>query len=174
VVREAARNAAVRRGKVVQTLSYIGYFWVQFSDYRIRAGEPCPCGSREFEQLHRLYLRCRKCDARLELQRTSSFDDEEDGDEPSPLDDYSDVHLRHFERALDGDVYRGYGSGEQVGRVLLFVEFSRLTDVPNEPVTAENAAKRVVSIRAIPLAELAGLVDPESLRDDNDDWDLIL
>jgi hypothetical protein len=174
LVREAARNAAVRRGKVVQTLDYWGSFWVQFSDYRVRAGEPCPCGGREFDHMHPLYARCRSCGSQLELQKSSLFDEDEDGEAPSPLDEYSDVHLRHFERSLDGDVYRGYANDER-GPVLLFVEFSRFTDVPNEAVTSENAAKRVVSLRAVPLAELAGLVDADRLlsRDDGD-WDLIL
>jgi hypothetical protein len=171
LVREAARNAAMQRGKVVQTLNYYGSFWVQFSDYRIRTGEPCPCGSRELVRLHPLYLRCSSCKAQLELQRSTIFDEE--GEEPSPLDDYSDIHLSYLERSPSGDVYRGYGSDANDGTVLLFVEFEQRSDSGGGPLTPENARERVFSLRAIPLEELDGLVDPRTLVD-HGNWDMII
>lgn len=172
-VREAARNAATKRGKVVQTLNYYGSFWVQFSDYRVRAGEPCPCGGRELLDLHPLYKRCRTCNAQLEVLRSSLFDEQEE--EQSPLDDYTDIHLAYLERSSDGDVYRGYGSDQSGRGVLLFVEFERRSDGGGGPLTTENAGERVFSLRAIPFDELDGIVDPSSVRDrPEDEWDLVL
>jgi hypothetical protein len=171
IVREAARNAAIKRGKVVQTLNYYGVFWVQFSDYRIRSGEPCPCGGRELVQLHPLYLRCTSCNAQLELQASTIFD--ESGEEPSPLDDFSDIHLHYLEPSPTGDVYRGYASDTNGSDVLLFVEFKRRRDAGGGPLTTENARERVFSLRAVPLEELEGLIDPRSLTG-RSDWDLVL
>lgn len=172
VVREAARNAAVRRGKVVQTLSYIGYVWVQFSDYRINLGDPCPCGGRELEQVGKLFVRCRTCHAQLELQRTSLFD----GDESSPLDAFSNIHLQYLEESDGADVYRGYGDDGGGQPVLLFVEFKRpKANAPQTPLTAETAGTRLRSLRAVPFAELAGIADTDSLVERRDDsWDLVL
>lgn len=68
-VREAAGNAGRRLGKVVASVkeSRSGnvFVWVQFVDYQIILGDPCPCGSLDVRRINRLFAECASCGATL-------------------------------------------------------------------------------------------------------------
>ncbi len=68
-VDEAAKNAATRLGKAVQTVrslhASVSSIWVQFADYRIEPGSPCPCGSSELRRVNDAYAICAGCGASL-------------------------------------------------------------------------------------------------------------
>jgi hypothetical protein len=68
-VEEAARSAAVRLGKAVQTVrslhASVSSIWVQFADDRIEPGAPCPCGSDDLRRVNDGYAICASCESRL-------------------------------------------------------------------------------------------------------------
>ncbi len=68
-VDEAARNAAARLNKAVQTVrslhASVSSVWLQFADHRIEPGAPCPCGSDELRRVNDVYAICASCEASL-------------------------------------------------------------------------------------------------------------
>jgi len=177
LARRAAKNAARRMGKVVQTvrdrIDGERYTWVQFADYEIPLGAPCPCGGRRLYRLHTYFARCAACGAQLLLTRASvSAGGEEAEDEAAAgLRDLSEVHLERVERTGDREIYRGYGrSGE--APVLVIAEFHA---EEGEPLLAEEAADRLASLQVVPFTRLGPLVDVSSLWSRAEsEWDLVL
>lgn len=71
-VQEAARNAARRLNKAVSTVKEhrVGktYLWVQFSDFEVDWGDPCPsCGGADLRLVNRRHTRCTSCGATVAL-----------------------------------------------------------------------------------------------------------
>jgi hypothetical protein len=69
---EEARLAARLSGRgVLQLREQMGpkyqYVWVQFTDYSVSIGDPCPCGGRKLDRLHASLARCRRCGKTLTL-----------------------------------------------------------------------------------------------------------
>jgi hypothetical protein len=68
-VEDAAGNAATRIGKAVQTIRSIRAsvfaIWVQFADYRIEPGSPCPCGSDDLRRINDEWAICAACESTL-------------------------------------------------------------------------------------------------------------
>jgi hypothetical protein len=68
-VEEAAENAAGRLGKAVTTIrslrASVLSIWVQFADYRILAGMPCPCGSEDIRRINDEWAICADCESTL-------------------------------------------------------------------------------------------------------------
>jgi hypothetical protein len=68
-VEDAARNAAGRLGKEVQTVralrASVLWLWVQFADYRIEPGAPCPCGSDDLRRVNDEWAICASCESTL-------------------------------------------------------------------------------------------------------------
>jgi hypothetical protein len=68
-IEEAAQNAATRIGKAVQTMrsqrASTLYIWVQFADYRIEPGAPCPCGSDDLRRINDAWAICASCESTL-------------------------------------------------------------------------------------------------------------
>ncbi len=68
-VEEAAANAAARLGKAVQTIrtlrASVLSIWVQFADYRVEFGAPCPCGSDDLRRVNDQWAVCASCEATL-------------------------------------------------------------------------------------------------------------
>lgn len=189
LVREAAKNAAKRMGKVVQAKpdtmmpgNRSKYVWVQFSDHEIRIGDPCKCGGRHLLRVHPFFAHCTQCGAQLllapkrgaEADGVESADDEEDADDrPQPADllrELTDVHLARLERTDDRETYRGYGRLANT-RMLLIAQF-RVE--PGERLAADNAFDRVAAVQVLPLRQLGGLLDTSALMTPNAEWDLIL
>ena len=187
LVREAAKNAAKRMGKVVQALpdkmtvkSAEKYVWIQFADYEVRVGDPCKCGGRRLLRVHPFFARCTECGAELLLapKKNEGFEstddeDDEDGERPDPggfLRDLTDVHLSRIEHFDDRETYRGYGRlGET--QVFLIVQFRA---GPNEQLRADDALDRVAAVQILPLRHLDGLLDTSALMDPRAAWDLTL
>lgn len=72
-VQKAARNAAATMGKAVTTLrdqsGKWDYIWVQFADYALPEGQPCPrCGGTEMVREAKAFARCGTCSATLILE----------------------------------------------------------------------------------------------------------
>ena len=68
-VEEAAQNAATRIGKAVQTIrslrASVLSVWVQFADYRLEPGMPCPCGSYDLRRINDEWAICASCESTL-------------------------------------------------------------------------------------------------------------
>lgn len=174
--RRAAQDAAREMGKVVQAVrdrsSPKKFIWVQFADYEIPLGAPCPCGSRRLYRLHTYFARCAECKAQLLLTASSvAVEDEEAEDEAAnTLRALDDVHLAHFERSGERDVYRGYGKNGDTP-VFLIAEFA---SDPETPLSPDVALERVASVQAIPFQRLSGFAEVSSIWDrDDSEWDLV-
>jgi hypothetical protein len=74
------------------------YVWVQFVDYQIPLGEPCPaCGGREILRTHQYFGRCPACNASLAL--LARVESAEGSDAPPPLTKYDAKQQRAQARA---------------------------------------------------------------------------
>lgn len=173
-VRKAAARAARAMGKTVRTTEDKAgrdkYLWVQFADYEVQLGDPCPCGSRRLLRRHRYYAHCLDCKAVLLLSRPSVAAVEPD-DEPEEqpdddlLADLTDVHLERIGRSGRHEVYRGYGYRDGL-LMLLTVEFS----VPDgSQVTREQASDHIVAVHAVPIHD-----GDDARITGSTSWDLIL
>ncbi len=168
-VRQAAAEAAREMGKVVQTLDQGNGVWIQFSDARIRLGEPCPCGSRRLLRLHTLLVRCPECGRQLALDKSSVAAD--DGSGEDGLAELNNIRLEFVDRSEVVATYRGYGyDGDEP--VLVVAEFEAKGD---EPLTANDAASKLLSVQKVRFDLLDGVIDTRALLDrPQDDWDLLL
>lgn len=68
----AASSAAARMGLTVRCVRddfrRYAYIWVQFADFDLPIGEPCPgCDGRDIVKTHEHFARCTTCDAHLAL-----------------------------------------------------------------------------------------------------------
>jgi hypothetical protein len=173
VAMEAAVNAANRMGKAVRTVRdrYFPqkYFWVQFADGAVRAGEPCGlCGGRRLFRLHPHFLRCAQC-GRMLLE-TDSDDEEDNARAAARLRNLTNVRLVLLERSGELDAYRG--CAESDGQpVVVFADF-RVEG--GEPLGPEEAFERVAKLRIVPYDILSDLFDISALRNGSRDWDLAL
>lgn len=181
---EAASNAAARMGKAVLSVKDRHfpdkYIWVQFADNRIRAGQPCPCGSRRLLAIHPNFVRCPACGLML-LVQSSNDADEYESRPAFHLGNLTGVHLAWIER-VEGqdtdtglsryrDVYRGYGDRDGVP-VLVIAEFRVEED---ETLGADQVFERVKRLDVLPLGRLSGIVDVSALRNgSHSGWDIVL
>lgn len=146
------------------------FIWVQFADARIKLGDPCPCGSRRLLRLHRQFARCPECGSFLLLSKLG------DAEEKAPraertLRELSDVHLSWRSREGDlVDLYRGFGRLEG-DPVFVLAQFTVEPD--QEPISAENAFDRVMSVQVVPFEELQEFGDLAPLEQ-RASWDLRL
>jgi hypothetical protein len=189
LVREAAKNAARRMGKVVKSKpdammpgNRSKYLWVQFADHEIRIGDPCKCGGLHLLRVHPFFARCTSCGAQLLLapkgnaqaDGLESADDDEDADDrPQPADvlrKLADVHLSQVERTGDRETYRGYCRLAKTPMLLI----AQFRAEPGERLAADNAFDRVAAVQVLPLRQLGGLLDASALTDPGAEWDLIL
>lgn len=171
---EAAKNAAARMGKGVKAIPDrqfpLKYIWVQFADGKLRAGEPCPCGSRRLLRLHTHFVKCPECGS-MHLQGQPGDADETDSRPALRLRQVTDLHLARLGRWDDRDVYRGYGE-KDVGRVFVLAEFR--VDEANPELTAENFLERAVRVVIVPLEQLSDLLDVSAFSDGaGAHWDIV-
>jgi hypothetical protein len=179
VVRADASAAAKRMGRGVVTAKdrFLPgkYVWVQFSDHRIRTGDPCPCGSRRLLRLHENFLRCPECQALLMPSDEDETEEERERRAARQLRRLSDVHLERRGQTGDRELYRGYGRQQETA-VLVWAEF-RLKPM-EERLRQEDAFERVISVQTVPFPELTELFDKDepdvsSLWNGREpDWDL--
>ncbi len=146
------------------------YIWLQFADGKIRAGEPCPCGSRRLLRLHTHFVKCPECGAML-LQGQPGDADETDSRPALRLGQVKGLHLARLGRTGDVDVYRGYGE-KDVGPVLVLAEFR--VDGAEQELSPENALERADRVVTIPLEQLSDLFDISAFSDSAaSHWDLV-
>jgi hypothetical protein len=172
---EAAKNAAARMGKGVQAVPDryfpLKYIWVQFADGKIRASEPCPCGSRRLLRLHTHFVKCPECGAML-LQGQPGDADETDSRPALRLGQVTGLHLARLGRRGDLDVYRGYGEKDG-GPVFVLVEFR--VDGAGRELSPENFLGRADRVVMIPFGQLSDLFDVSQFSDSAEaDWDLVV
>ena len=181
LVRTAAESAAHELGKVVSTVRdrYVPdrFVWLQFADYKVGPGEPCPCGSRRLLRVHMNFGRCPQCQAQLVLS-----DEVEEAGDPSKargravrtLRKLTNVHLERRPQAGKRELYRGYGL-DGGAPVFLLVEVG----IEDDAATPENVFDRVLSTRVVQLSELDGLAGVPSSSVDSlwgehePNWDLV-
>jgi hypothetical protein len=152
------------------------YVWVQFADYSIAPGDPCPCGSQRLHRVHPNFLQCPECRAQLIV----SEEDEEEGPGETRAQrrfrELSDIHLERRGQEGNLELYRGYGR-EAGTTVLLWIDF-RLKP-REEHVREEDVFDRVANVKAVPFPELselfdAGTTDVSSLWNGNEpSWDFV-
>ncbi len=197
LVREAAKNAAGRLGKGVQTMverppkrkkrAKPRYVWIQFSDHEIRVGDPCKCGGRHLVRIHPWYARCSDCGAQLLAP-------------PKPGEEGTLIEAGDEAMTTTGKS-RAAGAGQMLGapvrrpprpvrphrrrqgglpRVRDDGRDPGVPDRPfprpsvNERLRARDAYNRAVAVQVLPLRELNGIVDTSALTDPGTTWDLVL
>jgi hypothetical protein len=179
IIREAARNAAKRMGKVVKITadrySPDKYNWFQFADFKVKIGNPCRCGSLTVHRLHTHFGRCPECKAQIILTKVEEDDDEDK--EPRPvriLRGLTDVHLALRERTDDFETYRGWGHDPDDAPVLLLAQF-RIDVEDDRELDPELVFDRLDSIQVFPFEQLTDLFDPSSIRNGTGSgWDLVV
>lgn len=184
--RAACEHAALQMGKVARTVRDRRIpdklMWVQFADFEIREGEPCPrCASRRILRLHAGFGRCPQCHAQFLLSREGLEDVvDEDGAAATParqrtrmaqrLRALENVRLERSGTTGESELYNGYGhrNGELV---VVLAEF----DTGDEELTPGNMYERIKLFKALPARLFDGLFDVDALaaRPDSD-WDLVL
>ncbi|MEA2348589.1 MAG: hypothetical protein QOG62_2376 [Thermoleophilaceae bacterium] len=107
----AARNAASRRGQVVRCvrddlLRHGAYVWLQFFDYEVERGQPCPrCGSAELIGARTGFPFCAHCGASLVVVALDEAPpwlvDPEDPAAPEPEPDAAVVRYAGPQRRQD-------------------------------------------------------------------------
>jgi len=123
-LQRAAADAAHELGCAVRTVrdefgSSNHYVWVQFADYALPLGAPCPrCGSHELLRTHEAFGRCPRCGARLlfdgvvtdaATEATPSEGRRRPGKRRRRMSDYDDVELTLDEEGSDESQERWYG-----------------------------------------------------------------
>jgi hypothetical protein len=170
---EAAKNAAARMGKGVKAIRDrqfpLKYIWVQFADGKLRAGEPCPCGSRRLLRLHTHFVKCPECGL-THLQGQPGDADETDSRPALRLRQVRDLHLARLGRWDDLDVYRGYGE-KAAGPVFVLAEFR--VDGTEEDLSPDNFLERADRVVIVPLEQLSDLFDTSAFSDGGTHWDLV-
>jgi DNA-directed RNA polymerase subunit RPC12/RpoP len=180
VVRADAVAAAKRMGKVVVTVRdrFIPrkYVWVQFADYRVGPGQPCPCGSRRLVRVHVNYLKCPECGAKLLLSDEVEADDEQESRATQKLRTLMGVHLERRPGSEEFDHYRGYALKDGLP-VLVWANF-RLKPT-EERIAQKDVFERVATVQTVPFTELSELFDADhpdvsSLWNGNEpEWDFV-
>ena len=186
--RTACEHAAAEMGKVAHTVRDKmvpgKLIWVQFADFEIREGEPCPrCGSRRILRLHAGFARCPQCNAQLILSQQgleSVLDEDAGAADDTPrvrqkfvdrLQALSQVHLERSADTGEAELYNGYGVQEDGSLVLVLAEFGP----GEEELSPENMFERLTLAKVLPAHLFDGLVDFEDLAaKPESDWDLIL
>ncbi len=185
--RTACEQAAERMGKVARTVRDkmvpSKLIWVQFADYEIREGEPCPrCGSRTILRLHAGFGRCPSCKAQLILAQAGleSVLEEDAPESNAPvvrqkfaarIQALRNVRLEHSGETGETQLYNGYGEHEDGSRVLVLAEFA----VGDDELTTENMFERLTLAKVLPAHLFEGLVDLDALAArPESDWDLVL
>jgi hypothetical protein len=125
----SAALEAERLGKAVRTMrdefGKLQYIWIQFADYQIPVGVPCPrCEATELLRIHEFYGRCPRCSATFIFHGVLG----EPGLAPAargPRADlglYTDVRLRFLDRENGVERWSGHGTINDF-RMLLIVEY---------------------------------------------------
>jgi hypothetical protein len=171
---EAAKNAAARMGKGVKAIPDrqfpLKYIWVQFADGKLRAGEPCPCGSRRLLRLHTHFVRCPECGS-MHLQGQPGDADETDSRPALRLRQLKGLHLARIGRKGERDVYRGYGEDE-TGLVFVLAEFR--DDDAEQELSPENFLGRADRVVMVPFEQLSDLLEVSQFSDGAGfHWDLV-
>jgi hypothetical protein len=174
---EAAQNAAARMGKGVQAVRDrhfpLKYIWVQFCDGKLKAGQPCPCGSRRLLRLHTKFVKCPQCGS-IFLQGKPGEADFVDSRPAVRLRQITGLRLAQLMRTDDGvDIYRGYGENQDGGPVLVLAGF-RVIDNADAELNVESALERVDSVTTVPLDQVSDLLDTAPFTDGSrTHWDLV-
>jgi len=175
-VRLLAKLAALeaeRLGKAVRSMrdefGKLQYLWVQFADYQIPVGAPCPhCGATTVLRMHEFYGRCSRCPSTFVFN--GSIGDATAAAERGPRNDlglYTDVRLRFLDRQPGLERWSGHGSMRGEMSVLLIVEY---------PLDADGArieddrrpGECVHRIRAFPLEPFQDAFDFDAVFAEED------
>ncbi len=164
---QVAALEAERLGKAVRSMrdefGKLQYMWVQFADYQIPVGAPCPrCGSLRLLRTHEFYGRCPRCAS------TFVFHGEVGAAGAvavrGPRDDlglYTDVRLRFVERQEGVERWSGHGTTNGM-RMLLIVDYqldgdgSRIED-------DHHPGEHLHRIHRFPLEPFADALDFDSV-----------
>jgi hypothetical protein len=186
--RTACEHAALQMGKVARTARDKRVpdkmIWVQFAEFEIREGEPCPrCGSRRILRLHAGFGRCPQCETQMLLSQQGleeQLDDEDEGRNGpgrrqrtrmgDRLRALQNVHLERSGSTGEGELYNGYGE-RNADVLVILAEF----DPGDEELSPENMYDRIRLFKALPARLFDGVFDVDALaaRPDSD-WDLVL
>jgi hypothetical protein len=119
------------------------YLWIQFTDFELPLGEPCPrCGGLEMTRTHEYYGRCSTCGASLAFLPPISGEGADSRTvqrlkrrrrRQGRIDQFTAVQLVSDPEASDSEQEVWYGRGEYLGeRVLLRVVYP-LRDGERQP-----------------------------------------
>jgi hypothetical protein len=171
-VQREALAAAAEMGRVARVVRddfrKYAYVWVQFVDFQLPLGEPCPrCGGREILRTHEFFGRCAECNASLALlARVESAE----RDEAPPmtklgakqerarvrsaqrrLDAFTNVQLVFDPEESDEDEEVWYGRGDFDGHSLLLRVAYPLRDGARQP-RPEDPEEELYHVRFWALA----------------------
>jgi hypothetical protein len=169
-VRAIAQTAALeaeRLGKAVRSMrdefGKLQYVWVQFADYQIPVGAPCPnCGSMEMLRTHEFFGRCPRCPTTVvfhgQVGETSA------AAARGPRDDiglYTGVRLRFLDREPGVERWCGHGTTRGM-RMLLIVEY-RLDDEGSRIEDDHHPGEFIHRIHRFPLEPFADALDLDAM-----------
>jgi hypothetical protein len=160
-VQREAHAAAAQMGLVARVVRddfrKHAYVWVQFKDFEVPLGEPCPaCGGREIVRTHEHFGRCAECQASLAfvagVQPAEVSERQEDGEAAVPeaklnakldrvrqrdlsrtIDQFGDVKLVLDPDESDEEQEVWYGRGEFGGNPVLVRLVYPLRDGARQP-----------------------------------------
>lgn len=168
-LKDVAQQQAALLGRACRALpDELGrnqYLWVQFADFQIPLGAPCPrCGGLRQQREHVAFGRCLTCGATLTF-RGSVDDAPRRGRRRARSVDlgwFSDVRLRRVERVPGREEYAGTGTGRKQVRHLLFVSF--LLDDEGERIPDPlDPGVDLYDLQHVPVEPFADLVADEQL-----------
>lgn len=176
---KVAGEAAQTMGKAVRCMrdefGKYQYVWVEFADYQIQIGAPCPgCQATNLLRTHEFFGHCEGCGARLifsgELPETEQPETTDAASSRPPSRDlglYHDVRLRYYDSLPDVERWIGYGRRASGKRFLLFVKYpfgedgSRMED-------PEYPGEFLHKVGAFPLEPFADALDLDTLVPQDD------
>jgi hypothetical protein len=154
-VQREASAAAQQMGRVARVVrdDFIkyAYVWVQFVDFQIPLGAPCPgCGGRDILRIHEHFGRCPSCNASLALLAHVQSGEGEVSPDFNPklerksarmqerqrttrFDEFTDVQLAHDPVESDEDNEVHYGRGVYEGTPCLLHVVYPLRDGARQP-----------------------------------------
>lgn len=157
----------------------IAYLWVQFTDYEIPIGAPCPrCGSRKVVRTHEHFGRCPVCSAVFSFKGDINLDaprpraPDADGTVPGyrptsrQLEFYSDVEIQYLETEDNAELWYGHGWTPHGLHALLLVEYLFGADGQRMP-HAHIEGRWVTRVRAFPAWPFYHALDLDRLFPDD-------
>jgi hypothetical protein len=146
------------------------YVWIQFGAAKVRMDEPCVCGSTAIARLHRLWGRCSKCGALLELvPAPASHDDEVASVHPplspgrTPLDAFAEVEL--YRHALSENSERCFGLARTKEGLELLVSVTFPLDEGRRIPYPKVSGRWYYTFHEVPAERLQPLLDLTDLKD---------